>query len=145
MYKHILLPTDGSEISTRLTRQCLAYAKESGASVIGIHVLSTMRSPLHQPEPQDYNRKQYEHECATRGRLCLAEVVEQARELGVPCETVLLHDDEPHRAILQVAYQHGCDLICIATHSHGGIKPLMLGSVTLQVLLNSKIPVLVMR
>ena len=66
-----------------------------------------------------------------------------AKQAGVPCETIQVKDAKPYQAIIATAADRGCDLIVMATHGHGGLSAVLLGSVTNKVLTHTKIPVLV--
>ena len=142
MFKHILLPTDGSEISSAMIRKCIAFAAENRAMVTGLHVL-----PVHRPAAATTrdDDEQYRRDSEAHGRLCLSEIELIAQDHGVPCKTVLTRNDRPYEAILEAAREAGCDLICMATHGHGGYQRKQLGSETEMVLFNSRLPVLVLR
>ena len=69
----------------------------------------------------------------------------QATDEGVQVDTLAVTQDEPHKAIIEVALKREADVIFMASHSRRGLASLLLGSVTQKVLSNSKIPVLVYR
>jgi nucleotide-binding universal stress UspA family protein len=73
----------------------------------------------------------------------LDEIAEQARAVGIVCETVQVEQDQPYHGIIETAEQRGCDLIVMASHGRSGIAAIVLGSVTTKVLTHTKIPVLV--
>ena len=73
----------------------------------------------------------------------LDRAADAAKQAGVPCETIRVKDAQPYRAIIATAAHGGCDLIVMATHGHGGLSAVLLGSVTNKVLAHTKIPVLV--
>ena len=125
MYKRILLPVDGSLTAVSATRKCLAFAREVGARVSAVHVL---------PDGDQ-----------AHARLILQAVEAEASALGVPCDTHVLHDAEPYRAIIDFARDHGCDLICMASHGRRGAAARVLASETQKVLTHSELPVLVLR
>ena len=127
MFKHILLPTDGSPLSASAIPQALALARSCGAEILA------------------ETREQYLQQTATHARMLLAGIGEQAKELGVRCDTVALSAEEAYEAMLQTAREQGCDLVCMAAHGRHGNKGLPLGSETLKVLAHSHIPVLVFR
>ena len=66
-----------------------------------------------------------------------------ATKAGVRFEGLHVTSDFPADVILATARKRKCDLIVMATHGHGGLKGMVLGSQTQQVLTQSKIPVLV--
>ena len=125
MYRHILIPTDGSELAERGVAHGLALAKSVGAKVFIIYVVE----PL----------------LAVTGDF--ASVLDRgenaAREAGVSCETIQVENGQPHQAIIATAEDNGCDLIVMSSHGRSGLSMLLIGSVTNKVLTQTKIPVLV--
>ena len=145
MYKHILLPTDGSELSAMAVRAGVEFAKEIGARVTALHVTP----PFHPTEmtPSAYTAHVQEHDAKTKesAQRALGAVTDTARAAGVPCATVHRVSHSPYEAIIAVAAEAGCDLIFMASHGRRGVAALLLGSETNKVLTHSKIPVLVTR
>jgi nucleotide-binding universal stress UspA family protein len=145
MFKHVLLPTDGSELSALAIRKGLRFAKECGAKVTGASVapefhLVAVDAAIHQDTE--------EHVLAAgraRAEKYLAVLLEAAAEEGVPCDAEIEIGDHPYEAIIRTAERKGCDLILMASHGRRGIKALLLGSETQKVLTHSRIPVLVYR
>jgi nucleotide-binding universal stress UspA family protein len=145
MYKHILIPTDGSERSARAITQAIALAALLNAKVTAFMasppippvVLEGLPVPVHNEELEQ-NAKDY----ATRS---LAVATEAAAAAGVPCEAIHIKHDHPWEAIIQAAEQRGCDLIVMASHGRAGVSAVVLGSETNKVLAHSKLPVLVCR
>ena len=145
MFKHILLPTDGSAISTAIIRNCITLAKQCGAMVTGLHVVPTLRSLTEGRALLDVDRNQYQEEDMAHAHLYLGEIEHVARELGVLCKTLAYTGDQAYEVIIETAREQGCDLICMASHGRRGIAALLLGSETQKVLTHSQIPVLVFR
>jgi nucleotide-binding universal stress UspA family protein len=145
MFKTILLPTDGSVISNAMMRRCIEMAKETGAKVVGLHVIPDFHVFAYQPEMVVDTREQYKIDSEAHARNYLADIALAAQDAGVPCETLYVQDNEPYEAIVKVAKEKGCDLICMASHGRKGVKGLLLGSETQKVLTHSQIPVLVFR
>ena len=125
MYRHILIPTDGSELAWRGVAHGLALAKSVGAKVFGINVVE----PLF----------------AVTGDFAsvLDRVANAAKEAGVSCETIQVENVPPHEAIIAAAEDKGCNLIVMSSHGLSGLSMLLIGSVTNKVLTCAKIPVLV--
>jgi nucleotide-binding universal stress UspA family protein len=132
MFRHILIPSDGSAASQLAVNAALRMARESGARVTAVHVLPE------EPALASVSAQQPEN-------AILADIARQAATLHVHCATIEVHADQPHAAIISTALQRGCDLIAMASRGRSGLASLMLGSQTQKVLTHSKIPVLVFR
>lgn len=145
MFKHILVPTDGSEISKRVIRDCIAFAKEIGAEVTGLNVIPEYSVYAYQAEILIDTREQFINECIDYANEYLGDIQEAAKEAGVKCDTFYITSDYPYAAIIQAAQEKKCDLIAMASHGRKGVKGLLLGSETQKVLTHSQIPVLVYR
>lgn len=145
MYKHILIPTDGSDLSLSAIEQGLAFAKSIGATV----TVLTVTEPFHifamTGEQLADSRATHAESAKEEGAHRLRAAEERAGALGVPCQTRMLESTAPYQAIIEAANEGGCDLIAMASHGRRGIGALLLGSETLRVLTHSTIPVLVYR
>lgn len=145
MFKHILLPTDGSDLSEKAAFRGVGFARETGAKVTALHVqpkfhLLTYRSASIDDSAEQYARDAHEH-----ARRYLDTVMRMATEARVDCTVVTELSDHPHEVIVQSAERLGCDLIVMATHGRRGMAGLLLGSETQRVLTHAKVPVLVWR
>jgi len=145
MFKHIFIPTDGSDLSRKAILYGMQLAKLSGAKVTAFtvrapYVVSSMDfgSAIGTQEQFDEETKQY----AARA---LAQAEMAAEVAGVEVETVQEVSDQPFRAIVDSAAANNCDLIVMASHGRRGISAMLLGSETNKVLTHTKIPVLVYR
>lgn len=145
MFKHILIPTDGSELSERAVLAGVSFAKEVGAQVTGITALPEFRTLTLDSDMIEMTEDEYLAASERRGARYLATVTDAARAAGVACSTVLARTDRPYEAILNAARERGCDLIIMASHGRHGIGGVLLGSETQKVLVQSAIPVLVYR
>jgi nucleotide-binding universal stress UspA family protein len=145
VYKHILIPTDGSDLSALAITQGVAFAKEINAKVTGITVSVTFHTFVLDPMRLSDTAEQYEKHCEVRAEKYLSVVKAAAGAAQVPCETLHVVSDHPYEAIINTAKQKGCDLIFMASHGRKGMSALVLGSETVKVLTHSKIPVLVCR
>lgn len=127
MYRHILIPTDGSALAEHGVAHGLALAKSIGAKISVINVME----PLF----------------AVTGDFAsvLDRVANAAKEAGVSCETIQVENGQPHQAIIATAEDKGCDLIVMSSHGLSGLSMLLIGSVTNKVLTYAKTPVLVCR
>ena len=145
MYKHILIPTDGSDLSRAAIRQGVAFAKSIGARVTGITISPPFHTFALDPVVVTETPEQYAKSCAARAEGCLATVRDVAATAGVPCDLVHEVHEHPYEAIIAAAGGRGCDLIFMASHGRRGMSALVLGSETTKVLTHSKIPTLVCR
>ena len=145
MFKHVLLPTDGSPQSESAIQQGIELAKETHARVTGIHVVPEFHVFTYQPDKLEDTREQYAKDSQAKAAKILQAVETAARDAGVPCDTVCVTSDEPYEAIIRTADEQGCDLIAMASHGHKGIKGLLVGSETQKVLTHSHQPVMVLR
>lgn len=148
MFKHLLLPTDGSKLSDRAIKRGFAFAKSIKAKVTVTHVVPEFRMVVEEgfvsPLAAELKTR-YETESRTHAEIMLAKVKKQAAAAGVKCETVAVTSDYPYQQIIETAKKRKCDLILMASHGRRGLSSLLLGSETAKVLTHSKIPVLVVR
>lgn len=145
MFKHILLPTDGSAASGDAIKQCMQFAKEIGAKVTGFHVTPKYHLFTYQAELLEDTREQFKQACEVHAATYLAVIENAAREFGVPCSVAFASNDHPYEAIIEAAKEHRCDMIAMASHGRKGVKGVLMGSETHKVLTHSQIPVLVYR
>lgn len=145
MFKHILLPTDGSDISKSAISYCIAFAKEIGARITGLHVLPEFHTVTYHTEMLIDTSEQFEKEFLTHAKQYLAQIERAASEAGVACSTYYVTNDHPYEEIIKAAQQRECDLIMMASHGRKGVRALLMGSETQKVLTHSQIPVLVYR
>jgi nucleotide-binding universal stress UspA family protein len=145
MYKHILIPTDGSPLSEDAIKQGLRLATTVNAKVT---VLTTV-PPFHvvavEPTMLTDTREQYDKEVVTIAERRLAFPRDAARVAGVVYEDVHMVAEHPWAAIVETAKTRGCDLIVMASHGRRGVSALLLGSETTKVLTHTTIPTLVCR
>jgi nucleotide-binding universal stress UspA family protein len=145
MFKHILLPTDGSPLSEAAIQQGVRFAKSINARVTGLCVMPRQHTVFCDAEIPAEALEQAARRRRDLAEVYLAVLEKAAKEAGVVCEVVYEPNDLPYEAIIRVAEQRGCDLIMMASHGRKGVGALLLGSETQKVLTHSKIPVLVYR
>jgi nucleotide-binding universal stress UspA family protein len=145
MFTHILLPTDGSDLSERAVLAGVSFAKEIGAQVVGLTVLPEFHTLTYNAEMLEDTPEEFAARTDRVARQFLQVVTDAAASAGVPCTTCQLTSDDPYEAILQTAKERKCDLIIMASHGRKGVKGVLLGSETQKVLVHSDIPVLVYR
>lgn len=138
LYKHILLPTDGSELSGRAIEHGVALAKALGARVTGLSVVL----PAHAPAGVG-TAILGEHVLESAAADYLEVIADAARAAGVEFECFYASGDSPHEEIVAAAEKRGCDLICMGSHGRRGLAAILMGSQTSSILAESRIPVLV--
>jgi nucleotide-binding universal stress UspA family protein len=148
MFKHILLPTDGSKLSDRAVQRGIELAEAIRARVTAVHVIPEFRMMADEsfvlPTSIDLKAR-YEKESKARASKMLEKISARAEAAGVPYEGVVVIGETPYEYIIDTAKKRKCDLIMMASHGRRGISALLLGSETSKVLTHSKVPVLVVR
>jgi nucleotide-binding universal stress UspA family protein len=155
MFKHILLPTDGSPLSEVAVKKGMQFAKSIGARVTGLYVIAPFRFLWRSDEtvtPRPWvkseeggAKEQYEKDSQMQAQSYLSVISNAAKEQGVICDCVSETNAHPSAAIVEAAEKRGCDLIMMASHGRRGLQAVLIGSETTKVLTHTKIPVLVLR
>jgi nucleotide-binding universal stress UspA family protein len=145
VYKHILIPTDGSELSERAVGYGIDLAKGANAKVTGITVSPPFHAVAFDSRMEVDTLESYTTRMNAVSATWLAYVQDVAAAAGVSCEIVHAEHEHPYKAIIDTATDRGCDLIVMASHGRRGISAIVLGSETLKALTHSTIPVLVYR
>ena len=148
MYKHILVPTDGTKLSARAIRAAVALAKTCGAKITGVYVIPPYVPPVYSEGMlyvADIGPQRHKELMAKAAKKALEALGAEARRSAVACATAAPLAEQPWQGILKTARGKRCDLIVMASHGRRGIAGLLLGSETTKVLTHSKIPVLVCR
>jgi len=143
MYRHLLVPTDGTQLSTDTIGRAVAFAKSVDARITFLHVRADYASDSEGVLLYSMAPDAFAELAAGDSRAFLAKAEAAARMEDVPHEFVIRTSDRPYEAILDTALERACDLIFMASHGHRGIKGMLLGSQTLKVLAEATIPVLV--
>jgi len=148
MYRHILIPTDGSALAEKAVTHGVLLAKSVGAMVTAITVEAPF-SVYDVPESKlrymsDAFAEHAQNVKKHAGRI-LGHVAESAQAAGVACDVLQVEHDHPYKAIIATAMEKGCDVIVMASHGRGGLSAILLGSTTNKVLTHTSIPVLVCR
>ncbi len=148
MFKHILLPTDGSKLADRAIVRGINLAKALGAKVTLLSVVPEFRMIADESfaVPMSLQAKErYEKEAKQRAQKKLATISARMAKAGVQGAAVVVSSDLPYQQIIEVARKRKCDIVVMASHGRRGLTGLLLGSETVKVLTHSKIPVLVVR
>ena len=144
MYRHILIPTDGSELAERAVTHGLSLAKFVGAKVTAIIAQESLGTWLSFAESGTVEAfVKYTEQIKKHGASVLDRAANAAKQAGVPCDTMQAQDVQVYEAIIATATDRGCDLIVMASHGRSGLSAMVLGSVTNKVLTYTKVPVLV--
>jgi len=147
MFKHILIPTDGSDLSKKAVKKGIELAKTLNARITLVHAVPEFRVIADESfvSLTPAAKKRFEEESRQRAQKMLDAIVEQAKAQGVRCTGVSVANDLPYQQIIATAKSSKCDLIMMASHGRRGIASVLLGSETAKVLTHSTIPVLVVR
>lgn len=148
MYKHVLIPSDGSEVAEKAVGAGIEFARTVGAKITAFTAVGEYELPgagdmlahkrvVSLEEHQDRARRDAE--------AILTTIARRAAAAGVECDADYALCNRPHEAIIEAANRHGCDLIFMASHGRSGLSALLHGSETRDVLTHSTIPTLVYR
>jgi nucleotide-binding universal stress UspA family protein len=147
MYKHILIPTDGSELSDKAINAGIKFAREAHARVTGFTAVPEYQIPSEAElmARRAISLEVHERQIKQQAESVLQKIADRARAAGIEFDTDYEQNDRPHEAIIRAAEKHGCDLIFMASHGRRGVSALVHGSETQAVLTHSTIPTLVYR
>lgn len=148
MFKHILIPTDGSKLAVQSAQAGVRLAKSLGARVTAFFAAPPATPIVFKGiVPVGYQApEEHEQSIEKAAQAYLGAIEKAARAAGVPCETLSVTSDYPADAIVAAAKKRRCDLIFMASHGRRGVRrESLLGSETQKVLSESPIPVLVHR
>ncbi len=147
MFKHFLVPTDGSDLSEGTVARAVSLAKETGARITFFYAQPDFPMPIYGEGAliDPTTPEQFAKSAAAESERILGKAKDMANAEGVNADTDSVVSEVPYEAIIDAADRHGCDLIFMASHGRRGIAGLLLGSETQKVLTHSKTPVLVYR
>lgn len=148
MYKHILLPLDGSDLSMKAVSQGVGLAKGLGSKLTLITVISPYHSGVTTPITSGIVHElegKRDEEAKKEAQKLHADVAARVKSEGVQCSSLVALGDSPYVQIIENAEANNCDLIVMASHGRRGFDAILMGSETVKVLTHSKIPVLVVR
>ena len=145
MFKHILVATDGSQLSEKAALSAVQLAKSMSARLTAVtastpfHVFATDAVMVTDTE------EIYKGQCKSQAEKYLGVIKTAAESSGVSFEGIHVFNEHVYAAIIETANNKGCDVICMASHGRRGITALVLGSETMKVITHCKIPVVVWR
>ncbi|MEA5097917.1 MAG: universal stress protein, partial [Burkholderiaceae bacterium] len=145
MYKKVLVPTDGSEISSAAAIKGVAFAASIGAEVVAIYVAPEHQYPVYvEIIPPSYpSEQEYQDTMKKAGEMHLKPIQDAAQAANVKFTAITTFSDVPAEQIVNTAQERGCDLIFMGSHGRTGFGRFLLGSVTTRALALSTVPVLV--
>ena len=148
MYKHILVPTDGSPLSSKAVKAATELAAGMKAKVTALHVIPPYQTPMVAEPALVYaaiSPTEYKKSTEKQAQKMLEKVKAAMEAKKVACDVAFVSDPQPWEAIIKLSRERHCDLIVMASHGRRGLEGLLLGSETNKVLTHSKTPVLVCR
>ena len=147
MFKHILVPTDGSKLSQKAVKEAIELAKETSAKVTALHVYPKFAgSPYGTFGPaEDVLEEAHKNQARAEGDALFAGIRKLTDAAGVTLDAVLVESNDVWKQVIATAKKKKCDLICMASHGRRGFSGVLLGSETHKVLTHSDLPVLVLR
>jgi nucleotide-binding universal stress UspA family protein len=145
MFKHILIPTDGSDLSNIAVVNGVRFAKEIGAQITGLTVTAPYHYMAVEAIQVSDTPQRYEEDVKLLAARNLSTLKATAEDAGVPLQLVHTSSDFPYEEIVKTAQEKGCDVIFLASHGRRGVRAVIMGSETTKVLTHTKIPVVVYR
>lgn len=147
MYKRILVATDGTKLSRKAVEEASRLAVAMGATLTLVRVVpkhpNTFFDGLAVLTVKEV--EQLESAMTEKAKASLDQLLKSTVNQHISVNTVVVKSSNVSEAILKTAKKAKIDLIVMASHGRGGIKRVLIGSETLQVLTHSEIPVLVIR
>jgi nucleotide-binding universal stress UspA family protein len=145
MFKKILIPTDGSELSVVAIEKAIFFAAEIDAQIIGV----TVTEPYHLVSTDNVmvsdSIEVYDTDMQQLAQKRLQQIKIKCDELAIDCKLIHKEAYHPYEEIISTAEENECDIIFMASHGRRGIGALLIGSEVNKVLTHTKIPVLVFR
>lgn len=147
MYKHLLVATDGSQLSAKAAAHAIALAQALGAKLSAFYASPDYPMPVY-AEGVSYaqmTRKEYTARCGKEADRILKPISLKAEAAGLEFKSVHVIAAAPWEAIIAAARKKKCDAILMASHGRRGVSALLLGSETQKVLTHTKLPLIVVR
>lgn len=149
MYEHILIATDGSELSDKGVKAGVDLARSSGGKVTILTVsepfpafdLGTRLGLFRDQAAID----SYDADCRKAAEAILGKAGETAAAAGIAWETLHVENSAPAQAILDTAAARSCDLIVLTSNGRKGLERFILGSQASRVVHSAETSVLVVR
>jgi nucleotide-binding universal stress UspA family protein len=145
MLDHIVIPTDGTELSARAAAFAVQLAKKMAAKVTAVTVTTPADDMMVGEVQIIRNIEEYEERMSASARAMLDVIGKLAAEASVPCEKLHVRSASPWYGILEAAKSHKADMIVMASHGRRGLSGMLIGSETQKVVNHSPIPVTIYR
>lgn len=145
MFKHLLVPVDGSDVSKKSLKKVAELAKADGAAVTLVYVSDPLPPLVYSDSTMGYGVSAKEHKAACDAYA--KDVFKKAATAlgsGVKANSLHIANTNLSEGILDGAKKAKADVIVMASHKRTGIKGVLLGSETHEVIVHSKLPVLVL-
>lgn len=147
LYKNILVPVDGSDTSIEAVKHATAIAQANGSQLTLISIVS--EDPYNDidfayyyvtEQMKDYFIQAYAH---------AEQVLQQAREIaqqqGVEVQTHVIKSLHIAQSIIKMTQELNVDAVVMGSHGRKGLKKMFLGSVAVEVLTSTKLPVMIIK
>ena len=147
MFTRIMLATDGSKLSQKATKSAIDLAAKFSAELVAVKVIPRYVETYFEGSftVADIDVKSIEAQWAAGAQQVLDKIATSAAAKGVIVETSVIKSDDISDGLVKAANKMKADLIVMASHGRKGVKRLLLGSETQNVLTHSEVPVLVLR
>lgn len=145
MFKTILVPTDGSPLSTKAINAAIEFAQSNGGKIVGLSVAEPYPYTPLTDGSITVDAHNYEAKMRELAQMHVQRIADAAQAANIPCETCVRQSFSPYEEIISVANKYDCEIIFMASHGRKGLSRLFVGSETQKVLAHSTIPVLVFR
>jgi nucleotide-binding universal stress UspA family protein len=148
MYKHLLVPTDGSPLSDRAVKEAIALAGTLGARITLFYAIPAKPNPIYAESAvmaAYVPPALFAAQVSVLATKVLAKAAKKVQSAGVPVTTCQAGSDTPYEGVISTARKCKCDLIVMASHGRHGVSGFLLGSETQKVLTHTTLPVLVVR
>jgi len=145
MFKKILVPTDGSDLSNRAVRAAIEFARDHGSAVVGLSVAQALPYESFTLISRREDFSLLSESVRQRAKDYVHVIEDLAEKACVPCQVHTVDNHHPWKAIIEAASEHACDCIFMASHGRSGINSVLMGNQTHKVLVHSAIPVIVFK
>jgi nucleotide-binding universal stress UspA family protein len=144
MFRNILVPTDGSDLSITAALRAIPLARLAGAGMTAVFIQDTYPY-TGVGEANAAGLQAFMAAARQHGLAAIQRIRDAAAQAGVAVESLVIEDHQAARGIVDAARSCDADLIVMGSHGRSGLAKLMLGSIATQVLALSPVPVMVIK